>query len=140
MKDIYTFLQQHNELSIALIIVLALLFMVELLRAKLGARRVSPVEATQLINHQNAVVVDIRSQDAFYSGHILGAISLPLADLEKQYKKLEKYITQPIIIVCASGLESPRAASFLLKNGYNVLIHTGGVRAWKEADMPLVKE
>jgi rhodanese-related sulfurtransferase len=139
MKDIYTFLQQHQMLVMALIAVLILLFIIEIIRLKLSARRISSLEATNLMNHQNAVVVDIRSQDAFYNGHVVGAMSLPFADLEKQYKKLEKHINNPIIIMCATGLESPRAANFLLKNGYNALVHAGGIRAWKEADMPLVK-
>jgi rhodanese-related sulfurtransferase len=139
MKDFTLFLQQHSMLSIALVVILILLFIVESIRAKLSARRISPVEATHLMNHEEAVVVDIRSPDAFYSGHIIGALSLPLVDLEKQYKKLEKYIKKPIVIVCATGLESPRAAQFLIKNGYHALIHAGGIRAWKEANMPLVK-
>ena len=139
MKDFILFFQNHPMLSIALIVTLILLFIVEWARVKSNARRISPLEATQLINHEDAVVVDIRHPDAFKNGHIIGAISLPFADLEKQYKKLEKYIKKPIILVCATGLESPRAAQFLLKNGYHVLIHGGGIRAWKEADMPLVK-
>lgn len=140
MKDIYAFLQSHSMLSMALIVVLILLFIIELIRLKISARRVSPQEATNLMNHHNGIVLDIRNQDAFYSGHIVGAVSLPFVDLEKQYKKLEKYISQPILIVCATSLESARAASFLQKNGYNAHILAGGIRAWKEADMPLVKE
>lgn len=139
MKELTLFLQNHQMLSIALIIILVLLFIVEWFRAKLNARRISPLETTQLINHEDAVIVDIRSIEAFNSGHIIGAISLPFLDLEKQYKKLEKNIKKPIIIVCATGLESPRAAQFLSKNGFHILIQAGGIRAWKEADMPLVK-
>jgi rhodanese-related sulfurtransferase len=140
MKDIYVFLQNHAMLSIALIVVLILLFIIELIRLKLSAQRISPLEATNLMNHQNAIIVDIRGQEAFRSGHIVNSISLPLTELEKQSKKLEKYLKQPIIIVCATGLESSRAANLLLKNGYNAHILAGGVRAWKEAEMPLVKE
>jgi rhodanese-related sulfurtransferase len=139
MNDLILFLKQHEMLTIALIAILILLFIVETIRVKLNARRISPLEATQLINHQDAVVVDIRNTEAYRSGHIIGAISLPLSDLEKQYKKLEKYMTKPLIIICATGLESPRAANFLIKNGYNALVHSGGMRAWKEADMPTVK-
>ena len=138
MKDIYLFLQNHAMLSVGLVVVLVLLFIIELIRVKLSAHRLSTLEATNLINHQNALVIDIRSKDAFDSGHIIGAISLPLTDLEKQHKKLEKYINKPIVIVCATGLESPRAASFLLKNGYNANILAGGIRAWKEAEIPVV--
>jgi rhodanese-related sulfurtransferase len=139
MKELTLFLQNHQMLSIALIIILVLLFIVEWFRTKLNARRISPIETTHFINHEDAVVVDIRSTDAFNNGHIISAISLPFSDLEKQYKKLEKNIKKPIILVCATGLESPRAAQFLSKNGYNTLIQAGGIRAWKESDMPLVK-
>ncbi|MBV8802514.1 MAG: rhodanese-like domain-containing protein [Gammaproteobacteria bacterium] len=139
MKELILFLQNHQMLSIALIIILILLFIVEWFRTKLNARRISPRETTHMMNHEDAIIVDIRNADAFHNGHIIGAISLPFPDLEKQYKKLEKNIKKPIIIVCATGLESPRAAQFLSKHGYHTLIQAGGIRAWIEADMPLVK-
>ena len=139
MQEIVLFIQHNLALSLALIVVLILLIILELIRAKRGAIRISPMAATQMINHQDGVVVDIRSNDAFASGHIVDALSIPLSELDTQYKKLEKFISRPIVIACATGLESPRAADVLIKHGFSVHILAGGIRGWKEVDMPLVK-
>lgn len=140
MQDILSFIQNHWMLSIVLVIIFVLLLIIELIRNKQGARRISPQEATQLINHQDAVLVDLRSTDAFKTGHIVGAISIPFAELENKSKKLEKYKSKPIILVCATGVESARATSMLMKTGLTALILAGGIRSWRDAEMPLVKD
>jgi rhodanese-related sulfurtransferase len=140
MQDIFLFAQHHLALSITLLIILVLLMLLELIKLKQGAKSITPALATHLINHQNAVIVDIRHPDAFAAGHIVNAISVPYTELEPKHSKLNKFKTQPIVIACASGIESPRAASFLTKKGFNnIFVLTGGIRGWKEADMPLVR-
>jgi rhodanese-related sulfurtransferase len=140
MQDILSFIQNHWMLSIVLVIIFVLLLVVELIRNKQGARRISPQEATQLINHQDAALIDLRPMDAFKTGHIVGAISIPFAELENKSKKLEKYKSKPIILVCATGVESARATSMLMKIGLTAFILAGGIRGWRDADMPLVKD
>ncbi len=140
MQDILSFIQNHWMLSTALIIIFVLLLVIEWIRNKQGARRISPQEATQLMNHQDAVLVDIRPADAFKTGHIVGSISIPFAELENKPKKLEKYKSKPIILVCAAGLESARAATLLMKIGLSAFILAGGIRSWRDAEMPLVKD
>jgi rhodanese-related sulfurtransferase len=139
MQDILSFLQNHWMLTGALVIIFVLLLSVEFIRQRQGARRVSPVEATQLINRQDAVVVDLRPADVFNAGHIVGSISIPFVELENKFKKLEKFKNKPIILVCATGLESARATTELMKKGLPALILAGGIRGWREADMPLTK-
>lgn len=138
MQDIIVFMQQHWALSLALIVVLILLILLEFIRQTRTGNGLSPQQVTRLINHENAVVVDVRSTDAFANGHIIDAISVPVSELEKS-KKLEKFKTQPIVLVCASGNESQRAVATLSKNGYKVYFLNGGLRAWREAEMPVVK-
>jgi rhodanese-related sulfurtransferase len=140
MQDILIFIQHHLALTAILVIILGLLMVFEFIKLKQGAQRLSPAFVIQMINHQNAIIVDIRNTDAFSSGHIVDALSIPLAELESQYKKLEKFKAQPIIIVCATGLESLRAASLLQKNGFNTFILAGGMHKWKETEMPLIKD
>lgn len=140
MQDIMLFIQNHWLLALAFAVVLVLLFIIEYIRGQRGAKSLTPSQLTQLINHQDAVVVDIRGADAFLTGHIVGSISMPLADLENKYKKLDKYKTKPIVLTCAVGLESQKAANLLTKYGINALILAGGIRAWREAEMPLVKD
>jgi len=140
MQDIMLFIVHHRILSLSLVSVVILLIILEFIKLKSSATRLTPAEVTELLNHQNAVIVDIRSAAQFKEGHIVGSLSLPMAELEQKVKKLEKFKSQPMIIVCASGLESPRAAVLLGKQGFNIRILGSGMRAWREAAMPLVKE
>lgn len=139
MQDIIVFMQQHETLSIALAIVLVLLILLELIRQKRGGNRLNPAEVTRLINHENAVIIDVRNTDAYTNGHILGAISLPLQELESKGKKIEKFKSQPIVLMCATGSDSQRASISLIKKDFKVYILDGGLRAWRDAEMPITK-
>lgn len=140
MQDITTFISNHAILFFAACIVIIILLIVEALRAKRGGFNISPLKTTQLINHENAVVIDIRSADAFQSGHIIDALSMQASEVTKLNKKFEKLKAKPIIIVCNGGIESQKIATFLLKNGYNAYSLAGGMRSWLSAQMPIVKE
>ncbi len=140
MQDILLFLSHHSLLTMGIIVVFILLLITEFLRAKQGSFRLTPSQAAQLINHQNAVVIDLRPLDAYRSGHIIDAISIPARDIQANTKKLEKFKNKPLLLVCPTGIESQKVAAALLKQGYTVYILAGGIRAWNEADMPLIKE
>lgn len=139
MQDIISFLHNHSLLSLAFALVFILLVAVEFLRIKRGTNQLSPAQLITLINHHNAIVVDVRTPEAFANGHIVDAVSLPFADIDSKYKKLEKFKSQPIVILCALGNDAPRAAVSLAKLGFEVKILAGGLRAWQMAEMPLVK-
>ncbi len=139
MQDISLFIHQHSQLSLAFIVVFILLTIIEFIRAKRGTNQLSAAEATNMINRQDAVVVDVRSTESYATGHIVDAVSLPLADIATKYKKLEKSKTKPIILVCATGTDSPQASTTLSSLGFNTFILNGGIRAWRTAEMPVVK-
>lgn len=140
MQDLVTFLSNHTVLTTAMVIVLVLLFIVEFLRARRATFTLSPTQATQKINHENAVVIDMRSNEAFRKGHIIDSYSMSADDMKKNPKKLEKFRAKPLILVCNLGTESQKMAPQLIKQGYNTYTINGGIRAWAEAQMPLVKE
>lgn len=140
MQDTFLFLQNHWMLSTAFVIILFFLILIEYIRYQRGGKRISPAQAVQLMNHQEAVMLDIRSSQAFATGHIVGSICIPMSELNDKRKKLDKYKAKPLILVCANGLESPRAATLLAKYGISPLILAGGIRGWRDADMPLVKD
>ena len=139
MQDIVLFIQHHWLLNLILFVVLLLLMLLELLTQKQGGPRLSPLQVVQLINHDNAVIVDVRNPALFVEGHIIDAVSIPADDIAEKWKKLEKFRSKPIILTCQSGTDSSRAAAFLTKQGFDIKTLTGGLRAWREADMPLVK-
>jgi rhodanese-related sulfurtransferase len=140
MQELITFTSQHTALTMALGIILILLMLLEFIRAKRNTFYIDSLTATQLINHENAAVIDLRALDSYRQGHIIDAVSMPVTDIHQHPKKLEKFRTQPIILVCAVGMESQKIAASLLKDGYNAYALTGGMRAWLAADMPVVKE
>lgn len=105
-----------------------------------GLRQVGPMEAVQLMNRKDAVVIDVREQGEFSSGHISGAKHFPLASLEKRSGELKKFAKKPIVVVCASGARSRTACSTLKKLGFeDVSLLAGGLGAWQQASLPVVK-
>lgn len=140
MQEISTFITSHSLLSIATIIVLLLVMVIEFTRARRNVFNINPGQVTRLINHENALVIDIRQNEVYRKGHIIDANSMNPKDLHQNPKKLEKFKNRPIIVVSNATTESQKIAALLLKHGYNAYSLNGGMRAWSEAQMPLVKE
>ena len=135
-NQLQEFVLHHWELWLALFAVLSLLLINEYLTKKQGPQALSTAEAIDAINHQDAIVVDMREAEAFQIGHVVGSKSLPGEPL----KKLEKYKAKPLILVCVRGLQSSALAVKLRKQGFtNVMILAGGITAWKTANLPLAK-
>ena len=105
-----------------------------------GIKDVDCVAATQLINHKGALVLDVREDNEYKSGHVLNATHIPLGKLGERIGELEKYKEQPIVVVCRSGNRSCSACSLLGKQvftqAYNL---AGGMMAWQKASLPLEK-
>lgn len=140
MQELTTFLSHHPLLSLAVIIVFILVAFIEFMRARRNVFNITPARAVQLMNRENAVVIDIRPNDIYRKGHIIDAVSLTVQEMQESPKKLEKFRIRPIIIVCHLGSESQKIAARLLKQGYNAYSLAGGMRAWNEGQMPVVKE
>ena len=99
------------------------------------------MEAVALINHDNALVVDVRTESEFQNGHILNAMHMPLGMFESKIQDLDAYKDRPIIASCQSGNRSGRAISLLKKRGFtNIYNLNGGVMAWQNANLPLTTE
>ncbi|HEX4045045.1 MAG TPA: rhodanese-like domain-containing protein [Gammaproteobacteria bacterium] len=139
MQILTTFIQNNPLLSAATLVVLIFIIIVECIRTKRRVAALTPTAATQLINRQQAVVIDLRSQELFRKGHIIDALCMSARDVQQPSKKIEKFKTKPIIIVCALGVEAQKTAAILKKQGYQAQALAGGMRAWLEADMPVVK-
>ena len=103
-------------------------------------KSVGPVQAVQLINRSDAVVIDVREPTEFNDGHITGARHIPQRLLAERLKELDRAKGKPIIVVCASGNRSRGAAALLQKNGHEQVYNLeGGLAAWTQAGMPLEK-
>ena len=101
---------------------------------------VSTLQATLLINQQNALVLDVRDAAEYENGHLLNARNIPLGELEPRAGELEKHKGKPVIVVCDDGNRSGKAATALRKQGFEqVFTLSGGIRAWRQAGLPLEK-
>jgi len=111
-----------------------------LLRRGTGGPWVNTLEATQLINRSDALVIDLRAADEYAKGHILGAKNIPLADLERRRGELEKHKAKPVIMHCGNGNSSGAGVALLRKNGF-ASVHNlaGGFAAWQTAGLPVQK-
>ena len=105
-----------------------------------GAAGVNPAEAVQLINREKAVVVDVCSAEEFAAGHVTGAKNVPLDELEAKLAGTVKNKTLPLSRVCATGARANRALPVAKKLAYEqAQAMAGGLKAWKEANLPLEK-
>ena len=96
--------------------------------------------AVQLINREKAVVVDVCEPAEFAAGHVTGAKNIPLGELEAKLSGAVKNKALPLILVCASGARSGRAVAIAKKLGYEQAQSLGGgLKAWKDANLPLEK-
>ena len=96
--------------------------------------------AVQLINREKAVVVDVCEPADFAAGHVTGAKNVPLGELEAKLLSTVKNKTLPLILVCASGARSSRAVAIAKKLGYEQAQSlSGGLKAWKDANLPIEK-
>ena len=105
-----------------------------------AANGVQPTEAVLLMNREKAVVVDVCSAEEYAAGHVAGAKNVPLGDLEAKLAGVVKNKTNPLILVCASGVRSKRAVAVAKKLGFeNAHSLTGGTAAWRAASLPVEK-
>ena len=137
MEHLSQFITNHWQLWLLFIVVLFLTFLNELYTQKKKAKELSPQAAVDLINNDNAVVVDLRDVETFKKGHIIDSIQAKEDDFSQ--KKMDKYKNKPIILVCARGIQAPAFAAKIRTQGYQPLVLSGGIAAWQNADLPLVK-
>ncbi|MBB5356093.1 rhodanese-related sulfurtransferase [Anoxybacillus mongoliensis] len=91
---------------------------------------ISVDEAAQMIQKEDVVVLDVRTEEEYASGHIPGAILLPLQQLPDRVGELNKNKTY--IVVCRSGNRSAQASELLVKEGFSSIYNvTGGMNEWK---------
>lgn len=139
MQQFFTFVLNHWVLFLALFIVSVLLAANLLSDKLLGFKSVDPQAATQLINREGAVVLDVREEADFSAGHIVNAIHIPLAGLEARLKELDSMRESPFIVTCQAGQLSARAGDILRKHGFTKVYKLGGgLMAWKDAKLPMV--
>ncbi|MDY0046190.1 MAG: rhodanese-like domain-containing protein [Thauera propionica] len=115
--------------------------MVELIRGRGDKSQISPVEATLLINREDAIVIDVREQGEYAQGHVPNARHIPLGEISRRSAEMEKWKDHPLILCCASGARSAAAGAQLRKAGFDKIYNLrGGMTEWEKAGQPISRK
>ena len=112
------FVTSNFVLFAALAVIVVLILRMELKRALRGFKVVSPAEAVQLINKEDALVLDVREDSECVHGSIKGAKHLALSVLKQRLEEIKNHLEKPIITYCKTGNRSLEACEILKKNNF----------------------
>ena len=105
-----------------------------------GAANINATEAVLLLNRSKPFVLDVRDEAEFAAGHIQGAKNIPVAELAGRLKEIEKFKDKPVLVHCQKGMRAKTACGILKAQHFTQLNNLqGGLDAWVEAKLPLVK-
>ena len=129
----------QNILLISIVVVSGLGLIWPML-TRTAANQVGAAAATQLINREAAIVIDVRNPDEFAAGHLPDALNIPLDKLAERVGEIEKYKEKPVILCCAAGMRSGKGCAELAKLGFS-RVHSlaEGVDGWVGAGYPIKK-
>ncbi len=137
MDRIILFVMEHPLLIGLFITLLILLIFTE--KRKSG-RPLTNQELVQLLNKNQAVIVDLRDEKTFLLGHITHSINIPHIHLKDHLKRLEKHKEHTIIFVCNHGQHSGAAIAMLAKQDFKSLLRLqGGIQGWISERLPLIR-
>ncbi len=140
MERLLQIAQSNPILAAAFVGLSAALVITEVRALFRGWKAVTPAQLTDLINRENALVVDLRGQGEFEKGHILGAKHMLPSQVDPAGKLLAKAVESPVVLVCAAGITAGPVAGRLAKAGFKkVSVLDGGIGAWQAAGLPLAR-
>jgi rhodanese-related sulfurtransferase len=140
INQLIEFTSNHPLLMAAFAAIVFMLVAGELRQRLSGVNEVGPAEATRMLNHDNAVIVDMREDKDYREGHIVNAVHTPASNSDA-VQKLEKFRDRPVIVYCRSGHTSAGFCRKLSKQGFaSVYNLAGGVLGWQKAGLPLNRD
>ena len=142
MEQFITFASDNGMLS-AVWVALVVMIIVTTIKINLSpVKQISSQDLTFLMNREQGVALDIRSEKDFNASHILDAINLSNEKITKNgFVSLEKHKDNPIIVVSSAGISAVKVANDLHKAGFaRVSVLKGGMGAWTGAGLPVTKK
>lgn len=132
-------LRLENLLFVVAAIISGLLLLWSLVSQR-GVKEIDTLVAVQLINHQDALVLDVRDDSEYAAGHLPNSKHVPSEKIEERWVELQKFKEKPIVVIYRGGIRSNHASLVLKKNGFSQVFNLmGGIDAWKRASLPIVK-
>lgn len=139
MAQLADFVSNHYLLVFGLFASWCLVMVYELRLRALSLTNLTTSDSVRLIN-KGALIIDVRSPEAYQAGHIVNARNIALSDLESNKELGKKQKNKPMLAVCDDGASSGKAANVLRGAGFeNAFSIKGGLRSWQADSLPLVK-
>lgn len=94
-------------------------------------QQITQEEAKKMMEEQDVLILDVREQDEYDSGHILDAVLLPVGTINEE--TAEAVIGEKdtiVLIYCRSGNRSKTASQALVNLGYTNIYEFGGINTW----------
>ena len=94
-------------------------------------QQITQEEAKNMMDTQEAIVLDVREQDEFDTGHIPGAVLLPVGTITKDTAAaVIPELDSVVLVYCRSGNRSKKASQTLADLGYTGIYEFGGINTW----------
>ena len=120
---------KRNILLVALILIGVIIFMKPFVGSSANIQDISTAEAEALYKQPGYVLLDVRTVAEFQERHVVGAVNVPLQEIEQRLNEVPKDIT--LLVICRSGNRSRQAIEILHKHGYKKMFNVaGGMGAW----------
>ncbi len=140
MEQYIEFVSNNIPLAAAFVFVLGMIIKNEVSVATRGFKDINPTDVTRLLNHEDALMLDIRTVKEYRDGHIIDSKHIPVNELASRMSELEKHKSSHIIAYCRSGNRSVPACKTLKKSGFEHVHNLGGgIMAWESANLPTTK-
>ncbi len=141
-EQLQIFVANHTIMVFAWVALLGAVIFSFYKAATMKYKIVDNAQATQLINKEDGVVIDLRSDDEFRAGHIIDSVHALPSDLKNaKTQQIDKYKDRPVILVDTNGLTSGGVAAAITKHGFSkVYVLKEGIAGWRAGSLPTVKK
>jgi len=139
MDQYIEFVRNNPMLFMLLAVVIGMILWTEFRNLTRGFKDLTPLQVVQKMNHDEALLLDVREDAELSQGRISGAKHIPMSVLKQRVNELADFRSKPVITFCRSGNRSLQAGSLLKKNQFENVFHMkGGLIAWENAQLPKV--
>jgi rhodanese-related sulfurtransferase len=137
VEQIFDFVTNHYVL-VSFFVFLLVAFVIN--EGKQGGAAITPTNLVNLVNREGAMLLDIRDSKEYSSGHIAGAVSMPVSSIDARIGELESHKDKPVVLVCKMGQHASATGRKLKALGFeNVRRLSGGMSEWTASSLPVVK-
>ncbi len=139
--QITEFSANHTLLVGGFVALLIAVFINEFKQAAKNFSSLTPAGAIQLMNNEDAVLLDVREPAETVGGKIAKAIQIPVGSVGQRVGELDKHKDKNIIVYCNTGSRAGVACRELNKAGFDkVYSLSGGMTAWQDAHLPVSRK